>query len=310
MASAKFIISLTGLFCSILLNIWLSFLSRRIENRADELTDELENSMNFISLEGLAEKQLRATEDQAENLKAVVTQLVAELDKSIQTSAAQTRDSLEEMARSVGTSISSGIGDSLERAAERIETASKSLGSLGDSLGSAAQQFDGALARSTDQLREILAGLEDISGRLASAGDSLAQASPLVIETIRESNAKSLQVAEGAAEMIGAAKIAISEEKTVVLEAMRSVEALIRTFEQRAAAYDGQLEKAFAVYQKEVAETIARLETHGIEVQKRFAHGLEMLTAVIQNAKAFEPESRPAPDPDPAPDDEPEEPPG
>ena len=195
------------------------------------------------------------------------------------------------MVQGVGANISSGIGESLERAAERVEEASKSLDGLGESLGRAAETFDGALNRSVETLNGVLRGIEAASRQLVAAADSLTEASPKVIETLREGHAHSLRVAEGATEMVNAAKLAIHEEKTVVLDAADTIKTLLRAFESRAAAYDGQLEKAFAVYQTQVAETLGRLQSHGADVQNRFGEALATLSAVIQNAKAFEPES-------------------
>ncbi|MCB1340557.1 MAG: hypothetical protein KDK24_05730 [Pseudooceanicola sp.] len=290
-ASAKFIISLTGLFCSILMNIWITLLSGRVERRTEELCQALETSMTFVSLEGLAEDQLRAVRDQSESLRTVVTELVAELGKSIEQAAVRSEKSIEKMVQGVGANISSGIGESLERAAERVEEASKSLDGLGESLGRAAETFDGALNRSVETLNGVLRGIEAASRQLVAAADSLTEASPKVIETLREGHAHSLRVAEGATEMVNAAKLAIHEEKTVVLDAADTIKTLLRAFESRAAAYDGQLEKAFAVYQTQVAETLGRLQSHGADVQNRFGEALATLSAVIQNAKAFEPES-------------------
>jgi hypothetical protein len=181
---------------------------------------------------------------------------------------------------------------------ERMEDAAKSLLSIGDNLTAAADKFDVALSSSTNSLEATLSRLETVSERLTLASETVGEMAPTVLETVKEGNTANMRVAEGATEMVHAAKSAISEEKRVVLEAMSSVKSLIEAFESRAAAYDGQLEEAFKTYQVEVGNTIDRLEDHGSGVQERFADALSTLQAVIENAKAFEPESATKPIPE------------
>ena len=91
--------------------------------------------------------------------------------------------------------------------------------------------------------------------------------------------------------MVNSAKMAVADEKQIVEAALNSIRNLIQAFESRAAAYDGQLEKAFQTYQTEVAKTVNQLESHGRGVQERFTDALGRLQTVVENAKAFEPES-------------------
>lgn len=290
-ASAKFTISLSGLFCSIILNLWLKFNVHRIEHHADSLTVELEGKMDFISLEGLSERQLRAIEDQTADMKSLITTMTAELSTPLQQISDRSIESLDNMVGKLGDNITSGLSSALEKFCERIEEASNALNSMGASLQQSAQQFDTTLQASTRTLDETVQKLEHVSVQLTTAGKTVGEATPSLLDTIKETNNHSLKIAEGSVSMVNAAQTTITEEKEMVTEAMNAIRDLIRTFESRAAAYDGQLEKAFRTYQDEVAKTVDRLERHGSGVQDRFTEALRILQAVIENAKAFEPES-------------------
>lgn len=251
--------------------------------------------MAFISLEDLAGKQLRAIEDQTVQQAELNTHLVAKLSEPLNRVVEQSVQNVGTMVDQLGKDITSGIGGSLDSVSERMESAANALSSIGDDLNLAGKQFDEALSSSTKSLISALSRLEDVSEKLTSASGMVGDLAPTVMETVKEGNAANLRVAEGATEMVHAAKTAISEEKQVVLEAMLSIKGLIEAFESRAASYDGQLEKAFQTYQVEVGKTIDKLEDHGNGVQERFADALSTLQAVIENAKAFEPESQPKP---------------
>ncbi len=69
-ASAKFIMSLTGLFCSIVFTIVLRIGMGRLEAEIHAVCRSVEKRLTFISLEDLASEQLRATRDQREHLRS------------------------------------------------------------------------------------------------------------------------------------------------------------------------------------------------------------------------------------------------
>ncbi|RVU33941.1 methyl-accepting chemotaxis protein [Hwanghaeella grinnelliae] len=290
-ASAKFTISLTGLLCSIALNIWLRSRVHRIEKEADALAVELERHIDFISLEGLAEQQLRAVKDQTADMKALITEMTVKLSEPLNKVSESSMENIGVLVKELGKDLTSGLGKSLESVSGRIDAAATALGSVGASLEQAAQHFDTSLKESTSSLDASVRRLEEVSQQLTVAGQTVSEATPAVLESIKETNAHSLKVAEGAATMVNAAKSTIAEERETVTQAMNTIQELIRSFESRAAAYDGQLEKAFQTYQAEVAKTIDRLELHGDGVQERFAEALGILQTVIENAKPFEPES-------------------
>ena len=290
-ASAKFTISLSALICSIGVNIWLKHRARLVEKHADRFSQELEKGLEFISLEGLADRQLRAIEDQTANMQELNTRLIAELSAPLEKISASSMDNISAMVGQLGSSITSGIGESLDKVADKIEAVGASLLSMTGSLKEASAQFDISLKQSTQKLDETVQRLERVSEQLSVAGATVSEATPSILETIKETNAQALKIAEGSVEMVNSAKMAVADEKQIVEAALNSIRNLIQAFESRAAAYDGQLEKAFQTYQTEVAKTVNQLESHGRGVQERFTDALGRLQTVVENAKAFEPES-------------------
>nr|WP_272211136.1 hypothetical protein [Marinicella sp. W31]MDC2877021.1 hypothetical protein [Marinicella sp. W31] len=93
--------------------------------------------------------------------------------------------------------------------------------------------------------------------------------------------------------MINAAKQTLESERETVVSATQSIDLAIRSFKDLAAAYDGQLEKAFDTQASAVERVIAELEAHTKGIHERFAEALSTLKGVIENAKSFEPESAP-----------------
>jgi hypothetical protein len=67
----------------------------------------------------------------------------------------------------------------------------------------------------------------------------------------------------------------------------------VRAFEERAKAYDGQLENAFKTYLEQVQRTLSELKAHSDGVHDRYADALHVLQAAVENARTFIPESDP-----------------
>ncbi len=82
-ASAKFIMSLTGLLCSIVFTVVLRWGIGSIEGALHTLCAEIEKRLSFISLENLAAEQLRATREQREHFRLIGLELVAELGRPL-----------------------------------------------------------------------------------------------------------------------------------------------------------------------------------------------------------------------------------
>ncbi|QOZ23112.1 hypothetical protein [Bradyrhizobium sp. CCBAU 51753] len=150
-ASAKFIMSLTGLLCSILFTLVLRIGTVRAEAASHNLANEIEGRLSFISLEYLAIEQLSAVREQREHFRRIGLELVAELGRPLR----------EDIPRA----ISSGI-----------ETA---MAPLLAQVGKAGTEGVGALVQdlSSRFTSDVSQALSAASSRLSEAGDRIAQLS-------------------------------------------------------------------------------------------------------------------------------------
>ncbi len=104
-ASAKFIMSLTGLLCSIVFTVVLRWGIGSIEGALHTLCAEIEKRLSFISLESLAAEQLRATREQREHFRLIGLELVAELGRPLR----------EEIPAAISASINATMGPLLQQ---------------------------------------------------------------------------------------------------------------------------------------------------------------------------------------------------
>jgi len=171
-ASAKFIMSLTGLLCSILFTIVLRIGVGRIETNVHKLCSRLESQLKFISLEEISVDQLNAIKEQRVNIQELGTKLVAEIGKplkddlpqSISNSITKAMAPMVERVTQVGTEgvgtmvqdlssrFSKDVGTALSNASDSIELAGRKIGEL-------AARMDQSSGTMNEQLMSSIAGL-------------------------------------------------------------------------------------------------------------------------------------------------------
>lgn len=291
-ASAKFTMSLTGLFCSIVFTVVLRHLSSRLERSMANLNHEIESCMDFVSLESLADRQLVAIKEQTAQQQLLNMELIAQLSKPLERMSSGGVEAMSAMANELGASLSSTISTSLDQFANRIEGASQTLATLSDSLGNASRRFEENVERSIAGLDVVVQRIAMVTDKLSHAADSVATTTTPVMETAKATADTARSLATGSMGLIEAAKAAVDAERAVVVTSATSIEGLVRAFEGRAKAYDGQLERAFATYLEQVQSTLGELKNHSDGVHDRFGEALHVLKAVIDNARTFIPESK------------------
>ncbi|MBB4576017.1 methyl-accepting chemotaxis protein [Rhizobium lentis] len=294
-ASAKFIMSLTGLLCSIVFTAFLRVGGQRLESTMRKLTHEIEIRMNFISLEDLAERQLEAIVEQRDHMQKLNHDLIAAISKPLENALAASNTHVGTMVDDISRSLSTGLAAAMEKAGDRLENASDTLNGLATKISEAAEQFTVAAERTAVGLDGAARRLELVTDNLSRAGSGLADATEPMVEAITGTATTAKQIAEASVEMVQSARKALDSERGVVVAAAESIREQIKSFEARAASYDGQLEKAFKTFSTEIGRSVSEVENHANAVHQQYADALGTLQAVIENAKAFRPESeRPA----------------
>ena len=234
-ASAKFIMSLTGLACSIVFTAWLRFGTGRVERAIHSVNRELEQRLSFLSLEKLAVEQVEATREQKEHFRRIGMELVEELGRPLREELPKTISdsignavspliaqvgelgtaSVGEMVRDLSSRITTDVNDALRQASEQLGKAGDRLGALvdrmdgsSDRMGSEMEGATERLAAAVEELRTTMsAGASATSGAFSDGVEAILAAMRTTLEGIRENTADGARaMADAAEEMRGAAE--------------------------------------------------------------------------------------------------------
>ena len=188
-ASAKFIMSLTGLLASIIFTIVLRLSTGRVEGRIHTLCAELERRLIFISLEELSIEQLKIARGQKDSFMEIGTTLVAELDRSLQKeipasisssiSTAMTplldkvgqagADGLGQMVNDLSSRFSDDVGRALSEASAQLSAAGNKIASVSERMDQSSGQMGQEMEASVVKLAHAA---EDLSAHLATAAET------------------------------------------------------------------------------------------------------------------------------------------
>ncbi|MHA6692772.1 MotA/TolQ/ExbB proton channel family protein [Devosia sp. A449] len=166
-ASAKFIMSLTGLFCSIIFTIVLRIGMSRLEDAAHTVSSSLEQRLSFISLESLAVEQLAAVREQREHFRTIGMELVAELGRPLR----------EDIPLAISSSITAAMAPLLDQVGKAgtdgVGTMVQDLSSrFSDDVGKALSQASDKLAQAGERISQLSERMDQSSGRMGGEMDS------------------------------------------------------------------------------------------------------------------------------------------
>ena len=188
-ASAKFIMSLTGLLASIAFTVLLRILTGKVENRIHTLCAALEPRLSFVSLEELAMEQLEIARGQKDSFMEIGSTMVAELGRSLQKEIPESISSsisaaMAPLLDKVGKAGSDGVGQMLTDLSSRfsedvgraLTDASAQLSAAGDKIASLSDRMDqtsGQMGQEMDaSVGKLAQAAEDLSARLATAAET------------------------------------------------------------------------------------------------------------------------------------------
>ena len=234
-ASAKFIMSLTGLACSIIFTALLRFGTGRLERAIHRVNRELEERLSFLSLEGLAVEQVDATREQKEHFRRIGLELVEELGRPLREDLPKTisesiGNAVSPLIAQVGELGTASVGEMVGDLSERITSdvggalgqASEQLGNAGDRLGALVDRMDGSSNRMGSEMESaserLVAAVEELratmttgasatSGAFSEGVESILGAMRTTLEGIRTNTADGARaMADAAGEMRVAAE--------------------------------------------------------------------------------------------------------
>jgi methyl-accepting chemotaxis protein len=188
-ASAKFIMSLTGLLASILFTIVLRTSMGRVERDIHLLCARLEERLSFVSLEGVALKQLAIARGQEDSFKRIGLELVEKLGEPLrkeipETIAASIGTAMAPLLERVGKAGADGVGQMVNDLSSRfsedvgraLSEASTQLSAAGEKIARLSDRMDQSSGRMGQEMESSVARLaraaEDLTARLASAAET------------------------------------------------------------------------------------------------------------------------------------------
>ena len=192
-ASAKFIMSLTGLLCSIIFTVVLRSAMSGVERELHGLCGALEQRLTFISLEELAFEQLVATREQREHFRMIGLELVAELGRPLR----------EELPAAISASISSAMGPLIQQVgqigADGMGVMVKDLSArFSDDVGRALGMASESLIQAGDRIAELSGRMDQSSGRVGVEIDSAVARLSQAVEDLRNALGDTAKTASGA----------------------------------------------------------------------------------------------------------------
>jgi methyl-accepting chemotaxis protein len=188
-ASAKFIMSLTGLLASIFFTIMLRTSMGRVETSIHLLCARLEERLSFVSLEEVALKQLAIAQGQEDSFKRIGLELVEKLGEPLrkeipETIAASIGIAMAPLLDRVGKAGADGVGQMVNDLSSRfsedvgraLSEASAQLSAAGEKIARLSDRMDQSSGRMGQEMESSVARLaraaEDLTTRLASAAET------------------------------------------------------------------------------------------------------------------------------------------
>lgn len=239
-ASAKFIMSLTGLACSIVFTVVLRIGLGRLEHHIHALCAQVEYLLKFISLEDIATEQLQAIKEQREHFRTIGMELVAELGRPLREELPQTiartisevvgpamdrmtkagTEGVGGMINDLSDKFSSDVSGALANASDSIELAGRKIGELAarmdQSSGSMNEQLMSSIATLTTTLSDIRRNTEDSAARTSDVfregSEKMLAVMSETLQDIRDNTGRGAEAIKDAAGEMRAAAQAFKEE--------------------------------------------------------------------------------------------------
>ena len=293
-AGTKFIMSLTGLLCSIIFTLVLRYNARRTGKALHVLCDDIEQGCIFLSEQTILGKMLEQVTQQTDHLKSFSTELVAQIarplredlpnaireaisaamlpvvediskgtNEGVESLVGSVRDQLVDGVRDSVLSMNEAIGDvrrGLEEATDRLDRAG---GAMSERMDEAAQRLASGLTDATATIRDSLFDpigtlVESVRG-LTSAVESATERIGDYAEAVGNSRAAIASANEG----LGKSTDTLIAASTPVHDAVSTIASATGTMGDRVDAASDAMRQT-----TEHTEAILRGAREGIEASR------------------------------------------
>ena len=203
-AGTKFIMSLTGLLCSIIFTLVLRYDARRIDKALHSLCDDIEKGCIFLSEQTILGKMLEQAKEQTDHLKSFSTELVAQIATPLREDLPNTiREAIQQAMLPMVENISRGTNEGVESLVgsvrgQLVEGVRDSVLSMNESIGEARRGLEavtdrldrsaGAMGERMDEAARSLAGLSaDGAQRVGEASRMMAEGVEALLQFVQGS---------------------------------------------------------------------------------------------------------------------------
>lgn len=205
-ASAKFVMSLVGLLCSIVFTVLLRFRQNALDRSLHRLCIGIERRLVFVSLEDLGFRQLRAATEQREHLREIGMGMVAELQRPLDalpdriTGAIADRmdpifdrvvsmssSNMEGLVGDLSSQLSQSVGNALTRASESLGEATDRMGQMVDRMGTTNAEAGNGLQAALEQMSRAVSEMRtEVASSGKAASDSMNEGADRLLSVMNE----------------------------------------------------------------------------------------------------------------------------
>ena len=320
-ASAKFIMSLVGLFCSIIFILVLRYVAWLIDNTLHSFCTVIEDHCIFISEQELLDEMVRQSKEQTDHMKNLTLEMVAqiakplreELPETIRQSIAQamapaikdlavgTNKGIQSMADSVSNNLSDAIRESVQAIHEineefvsftfKLETASKLAEKYAGSVETSVTVVESAneeLKLSTLTLADAAGDVQDMVSRIESANQVTFDHVQGASETILEMTEDIKILLDGNQDMTQATLEMMQEVLGAIETSLVELKEILERFDK----IDRDLGNAFEKIEDSVESSINEIGKFAQDIDRNFGAALNRLQAVIAQQVPFSPHQK------------------
>ncbi|MCC5795676.1 MAG: anti-phage defense protein ZorA [Chromatiales bacterium] len=295
-ASAKFIMSLTGLFSSIVFTIILRVYSARTEGEIHSLCGLLETRLSFISLEDVAMRQLVIARGQEDSFKRIGMEMVERLGEPLRKEVPETiatsigaaiaplidrvgkvgTDGVGQMVEDLSSRFSEDVGRALSEASSQLSAAGEKIASLADrmdrSAGQMGQEMEGSIAKLAGAAEELTSRLsvaaERTDGTLNAGAEKLLSIMSTTLEGIRTNTAEGTVALQQAADTMRDAAGVFREQLDAAADSGAAA------FKGRMEAVGAEAQDAISMAGHQVVDQVTRSGSTMLETSGQFAEKL------------------------------------
>lgn len=311
-AGAKFIMSLTGLLCSILFILFLRWNASRVDRDLHALCESIERGCDYLSEQSILRDMLEQAKDQTAHLQSFSTELVAQIarpigedlpqaireamDPVIQGISRQAGETTEIVAAKVSSQMTAGVQDSVNAMNEALGAVSGALESVADRIDKSSGAMSG---RVNEAVRALSGQMEALDGKMAAWSETAVEKFNRGADTLLERMTQALDdiranTAENAARMESASRALAESGENLSRSVQETVTAAAEAGGREIVSAGAALAESIGAAMKEIDKNLLepmtaladRLREIGDRVEAASAQTGEYASAIESSAGA------------------------